>query len=247
MFEKRSYEKELMDDLDLASDALEQNLKELEIINTSLGGYKVTLDALNRHRNRLPSDQIHITDIGSGAGDMLKKMALWGRKHKLNLKLTGIDANAFMIHYATERSREFREIDFRQANIFDLTPEDLQTDVLTMNLFCHHFTDDELMNIFRTIAKSGTKLLIINDLHRHPLAYYSIMALTRIFKGSYLVQNDAPLSVLRGFKRNELEKLFVETEFRKVELRWFWAFRWQLCAFGSELESNTTIKTTTKA
>ena len=56
-------------------------------------------------------------------------------------------------------------------------------------------------------AKHG---FFINDLHRHPLAYHSIRILTSLFSKSYLVKNDAPLSVLRGFKKKELEDLLIK-------------------------------------
>jgi hypothetical protein len=70
----------------------------------------------------------------------------------------------------------------------------------------------------------------INDLHRHPLAWYSIRLLTSLFSGSYLVKHDAPLSVLRGFRRADWESLLRETETGSCSLQWKWAFRWLLVA-----------------
>jgi hypothetical protein len=68
----------------------------------------------------------------------------------------------------------------------------------------------------------------VNDLHRHPFAYYSIKWLTKFFSKSYLVKNDAPLSVLRGFKRKELEVLSHQSSVEKISINWKWAFRWLL-------------------
>jgi len=68
----------------------------------------------------------------------------------------------------------------------------------------------------------------INDLHRHPFAYYSIKWLTKIFSKSYLVKNDAALSVLRGFKRRELEIFSAHSSVFSFQLKWKWAFRWLL-------------------
>jgi hypothetical protein len=72
----------------------------------------------------------------------------------------------------------------------------------------------------------------INDLHRHPFAYYSIKWLTGLFSKSYLVKNDAPLSVLRGFKRKELEMFNVQCSILNARLKWKWAFRWLLIAYN---------------
>jgi hypothetical protein len=68
-------------------------------------------------------------------------------------------------------------------------------------------------------------------LHRHPVAYYSIKALTNLFSGSYLVKNDAPLSVLRAFRKKELQNLLLAAGIKNYSLRWKWAFRWQLILF----------------
>lgn len=222
-----------MDDLDLASDALEKNLRELEIINTELGGYKVTLDALKKLRldkNR----HYKVIDIGSGAGDMLRKMADWAEIRGYSASFTGLDANQFMLDYASKRTVNYDNIEFNRLNVFDAQPQDLDGDIVTMNLFCHHFTDEELEEIISRISNSKVQVCIINDLHRHPLAYYSIWLLTRLFNGSYLVKNDAPLSVKRAFRKNEIQKVFRNSAFQNITIQWYWAFRWQLIASKSD-------------
>jgi len=76
----------------------------------------------------------------------------------------------------------------------------------------------------------------INDLHRHYLAYYSIKFLTGLFSKSYLVKNDAPLSVRRGFKRNEWENLLRQAAINSYSIQWKWAFRW-LIVFKNNLRT----------
>jgi hypothetical protein len=66
----------------------------------------------------------------------------------------------------------------------------------------------------------------INDLHRHSLAYYSIKWLTALFSGSYLVKNDAPLSVARGFKKKEWDNIFKAAGISNYKIQWKWAFRY---------------------
>jgi hypothetical protein len=57
-------------------------------------------------------------------------------------------------------------------------------------------------------------------------AYHSIRILTSLFSKSYLVKNDAPLSVLRGFKKRELTTLLDKAGISKYTIKWRWAFRW---------------------
>jgi hypothetical protein len=66
----------------------------------------------------------------------------------------------------------------------------------------------------------------INDLHRHPVAFFAIKFLTQIFSRSYLVRNDAPLSVARGFKKHEWKTLFKKAGIHDYTIQWKWAFRY---------------------
>ena len=222
-----------MDDLTLANDALRQNLDELETINTWLGGYQPVLNALARLRSRFPNGQpLRVADLGSGGGDTLRHVARWGHKNGVALELTGIDANQFMLDYATAKSQEYPEISFQQFDIFSPEFQAQPYDVLTCSLFCHHFTDEELVTLLRQWQQQARVAVVINDLHRHWLAYYSIQWLTRLLGGSYLVRHDAPLSVARAFRREDWMKLLAQAGIEKYELRWRWAFRWQVIFLG---------------
>ncbi|WP_235726939.1 methyltransferase domain-containing protein [Hymenobacter siberiensis] len=228
-FSERAAGPELMDDLTLANDALRQNLDELETINTWLGGYAPVLNALQRLKSRFPTSRpLRLADLGSGGGDTLRHVARWARKNGIAIELTGIDANAFMLEYATAKSREYPEISYRQFDIFSPEFQAQPFDVLTCSLFCHHFTDNELVPLLRQWHQQAGVAVVINDLHRHWLAYHSIKWLTWLLGGSYLVRHDAPLSVARAFRRQNWVDLLARAGITKYELRWRWAFRWQV-------------------
>ena len=229
MLNERAAGPELMDDLTLASDALRQNLDELETINTWLGGYAPVLDALSRLRPRFPAGRpLRVADLGSGGGDTLRQIARWARKKGIAVELTGIDANEFMLEYAAGKSAEYPEIGYRQFDIFSPEFQAQPYDVLTCSLFCHHFSDAELVTLLRQWQQQAGVAVVINDLHRHWLAYHSIKWLTRLLGGSYLVQHDAPLSVARAFRHADWVALLAQAGIARYELRWRWAFRWQV-------------------
>ena len=71
--------------------------------------------------------------------------------------------------------------------------------------------------------------VVINDLHRHWFAFHSIGALTSVFSKSEMVKHDSKLSVLRSFKRTELDELLKRGGFNNFSIKWMWAFRWQIC------------------
>ncbi len=224
----RSTQKELIDDLSLDNDALRQNLEELALINTYLGGNQVTIGGLQQLLKGRTTAHLHLADIGCGGGDMLKLMAKWLAKQGFPATLWGIDANDFMIKFAQKRTQNITNIHYIQENIFSENFQQRQFDVVTMTLFCHHFTDAELLGLFKQLKNQARIGFIINDIHRHWFAYHSIAWITRLFLQSYLVKNDAKLSVWRAFKKQELVNLLQEAGYTRFSIRWKWAFRWEV-------------------
>ncbi len=231
----RSNEKELIDDLELNNDALRQNLEELALINKYLGGNQVTVSGLTK----LLSDstisiagneklKITIADLGCGGGDMLIVMADWARKKGINGQFIGIDANDFMIDFGTERTAQYSNISYLHQDIYTEEFKKKSFDIVTMTLFCHHFSDENLITIFKQLKKQTRIGIVINDIHRHWFAYHSIAWITKLFLKSYLVKNDAKLSVWRAFIREDLEKIIQKSGFTKYSIRWKWAFRWEV-------------------
>lgn len=229
-----------MDDLSLASDDLRQNLKELEFINVWLGGHDVVRNGLNAlvknpFLGRFPENRLKIADLGSGGGDTLRMVANWARKRKLQVELVGVDANTFMLDYSASLSQEYPEISYRHYDVFSPDFAQEQFDIVICSLFLHHFPDEALARLLAQLHRQVRGAVLINDLHRHPLAYYSIKGLTKIFSSSYLVKNDAPLSVLRAFSRADWKRILAHAGVDRYQIKWKWAFRWQV-VFGPILE-----------
>ncbi|WP_241739231.1 methyltransferase domain-containing protein [Pontibacter beigongshangensis] len=230
LLKERTNKPELMDDLTLSGEDLRRNLQELEAINHWLGGHKVVLHALNQlvADRKQPLRPLLIADIGCGGGDMLRAMARWARRKGVAVELTGIDANDFMVQYARQHSTAYPEIKVELHDVFSDRFSRQPYDVIVCSLFCHHFTDAQLVRLFSQLHAQAQVAVIVNDLHRHWLAYYSIKWITALFSRSYLVKNDAPLSVWRAFKRGELHQLLQQANTPNFKLSWMWAFRWQL-------------------
>lgn len=229
MFEKRAYEEELMDDLDAGGEEIHQTLRELETINKWLGGNKVTTDGLSRLLKERPSsEKLVMADLGCGGGDILMLVAQWARQNSIEVELKGYDANPNIIAYAQENCKAYPEISFYVEDIFSDSFKTNQFDLVLCTLFTHHFTEEQLTKIFHQFKVQAKVGVIINDLHRHWLAYYSIKLLTQLFSKSAMVKYDAPLSVRRAFRRVDLQKIMKAADINNFSLKWMWAFRWQL-------------------
>jgi 2-polyprenyl-3-methyl-5-hydroxy-6-metoxy-1,4-benzoquinol methylase len=222
----RSTLPEKMDDLNAPKTELYQNLRELEVINSLLGGYSVVLGALNSLK--LPGKQLGIADLGCGGGDMLRAVAKWAKKKNKEVKLLGVDLNPVMIEYANAVSQNFPNIQYRVANVFDDELLNEKLDIVICSLFCHHFEDKQLVLLLKRMRLLAGKAIIINDLHRHSIAYYAIGMLTSLFSKTYMVKHDAKLSVARAFKRREWKQLLASAGITNYTLKWRWAWRWEL-------------------
>lgn len=228
-FSNRSSLVEIMDDLQCDGEVVHQTLRELEFINKWLGGNAVTIAGVEELLNETsPTKTISIADLGCGGGDMLRLLYHWAKRNKVNVRLVGIDANPNIIAFARNNVRDIPGIEFFTQDIFSEEFSKQKFDIIIGTLFYHHFSQENLIHFFRQLSKQVEIGIVINDIHRHPLAYYAIRLLTALFSKSAMVKFDAPLSVLRAFKRNELRKILEGAAVKNFSLKWRWAFRWQV-------------------
>jgi 2-polyprenyl-3-methyl-5-hydroxy-6-metoxy-1,4-benzoquinol methylase len=224
-FTQRSYQQELLDRKDIPFVDIARNMQELNFINSHLGGHNITIHGLQKilatsnHKRSLI-----VCEMGCGGGDNLQVIYDWCKKKNLEINTIGIDINPDCIEYAKKSthipSSKWIASDYKTASL----PE--KPDIIFNSLFCHHFTDEEMIHILKWMNEHSKIGFFINDLHRHVLAFYSIKFLTQLFSRSYLVKNDAPLSVQRGFTRNEIEQLIHSAGIADFDIEWKWAFRW---------------------
>ena len=233
-FAKRSVEIELMDDLDCQGALINQTLRELDVINRLLGGNAITVKGVNQLLDNDSSKRPYsIADIGCGSGEMLRLIARQAERKGKQVALTGIDANPHIIGYAKENTTSYPHIEFRSMNIFSEEFRQMEFDLVLATLFLHHFTDEQLVALFRQLKNQTTVGIIVNDLHRHPLAYYSFKLISTLFSKSKMIKHDGLISVLRGFKKKELQAVLHKASITNYSLTWRWAFRWKLVIYTS--------------
>ena len=217
-----------MDDLECSGEVVIQTLKELDYINRKLGGNHISIQSLSQLIPKNHKGEVTIVDLGCGGGDILKEMAEWGRKRNIKLQLLGVDANPAIIEYAKENCQSYPEISFEAVNIWSEEFSVRKFDIYHSSLFTHHFTEQELIKLFSICYRNCSLGIIDNDLQRHWFAYYSIKWLTGLFSSSSMVQNDAAISVQRGFHKSELINILDKAGIPQFSIDWRWAFRWQV-------------------
>jgi 2-polyprenyl-3-methyl-5-hydroxy-6-metoxy-1,4-benzoquinol methylase len=225
-FSKRSYQKELLDSDSIPFRDILRNMNELNTVNHLLGGHAITCQGVNELMATKvdPGREWLICEIGCGNGNNLRVVSEWCSRRQIKARFIGIDINENCIAAAEAAAIDKRTkyiINDYQHVLFAQKP-----DIIFSSLFCHHFTDEQMIRQLKWLQTNAACGFFINDLHRHPAAYYSIKVLTTIFSRSYLVKNDAPVSVLRGFKRKEWQLLLREAGIDNFVIKWRWAFRW---------------------
>ena len=224
----RTDEPEIMDDFAMEGEILRDALDKIAKINQLLGGNKLTLqgvqDLLPAVRN---NREIVIVDVGCGNGDMLRHLAEFGLKNNYKFKLIGIDANNFTISHAQKLSKNYSNISYICQDIFSDSFQELKYDIVLCTLTLHHFKDDEIIHLLGVFYKNSNIGVVINDLQRSAIAYRLFQGLCFVFQLNDMSREDGLISILRGFKKEELVAFSKKLRLNKYKIQWKWAFRYQ--------------------
>jgi 2-polyprenyl-3-methyl-5-hydroxy-6-metoxy-1,4-benzoquinol methylase len=224
----RSSAHEIMDDFSMEGEILRDALDKIAKINQLLGGNQLTLRGVQNLIATIPNEtEITIVDVGCGNGDMLRTLSKYGLKHQLNFKLIGIDANAFTINHARKLSINYPNISYRCKDIFGTDFTELKCDIVLCTLTLHHFKDDEIMTLMTVFYANCSIGIVINDLHRSAISYRLFQALCFVFRLNSMSREDGLVSILRGFKKNELVNFSKKLNLKNYKILWEWAFRYQ--------------------
>lgn len=224
-FSKRSYQKEILDLDTTPFEDIKRTMEELDFINTYLGGHSITLKGFTDLLK--DKTEISICEIGCGGGDNLSAIKRYCKKKNITVRLTGIDINENCTSFARQKypEMEFITSDYKKVSFGNNKPG-----IIFSSLFCHHFNDEQLIEMMQWMRSNSSKGFFINDLHRHVIAYNFIRFTTSLFSKSYLVKNDGPISVLRSFTKNEWVAILQKAGIINYTIKWKWAFRYLIVA-----------------
>ncbi len=222
---------EIMDDFALEGQELQDALDKIASINQLLGGNKLTLQGVIKLLLDKQLNKVVIVDVGCGNGDMLRTLADYAQQNKYVFELVGIDANPFTINYAKEISKQYSNITYRCEDIFSESFSQMNYDILLCTLTLHHFKKNEIEYLTELFHKQSRVGVVINDLHRSSLAYRLFQLVCFVFQLNNMSREDGLVSILRGFKKEELLSFSKKIKASKQFIAWKWAFRYQWIIF----------------
>lgn len=224
---------EIIDDLELGGEAVFQNLKEIEKINTYLGGYTALKNGVRDVlKNRVEKEkEVKVTDIGCGGGDTLRALSKWNNQgYRLNLE--GMDANPHMITFSKENSKNSPEIEYKVEDCFSDQFFQNDYDIITGNLFFHHFDNEAIIDFVKRIIPQTKYAIVITDLHRSAIAYALFQIIAFVFGFSHITKHDGSISIKRGFKSKDWEQILNKAGVKDFSIKWKWAFRHQIIIYS---------------
>jgi ubiquinone/menaquinone biosynthesis C-methylase UbiE len=202
-FSARAEISELMDDLSRPPAEFDQAYRELALINRWLGGIR----AIERF---LPTGSgLTILDVAAGGcdiGDVLVQSR--------SCRVISLDINALGL----KRTRRTQPV---VGDGMQLPFPDAAFDAVICSLSFHHLTDAQCASVLREMWRTARERVLVNDLHRHPLAWAAISILSRLFSRSAMVKHDGPASVRRAFRPTDLLEIAKRAGVRAVVHRSF--------------------------
>ncbi|WP_245536352.1 methyltransferase domain-containing protein [Terriglobus saanensis] len=181
-------------------------LRSLGRVNRWFLGYRPTLAWLEGIPRDL-REPIHIVDVGSGGGDLLREIAIWCKKWGVAAKLTGIDMNPHAARAAAESTPATLGISWVTGDAMRYCPEN-KIDVIVSSLMTHHLENEEIVALLRWMETTVQLGWFINDLERAEWSY-------RMFswgRWHSIVRHDGPVSFRRAFRSEDWSHLLAEAE-----------------------------------
>jgi len=175
-----------MDDLSRPDSEFDEAYRELGIINRRLGGIRAIERFLPHKSNLL------VLDVAAGACDVSEAL------------LRRIPAQIVVLDVNPKGLKSARKSWPVTGNALELPFRDNTFDVVMASLFFHHLSEANCVRVLEKMWRVSRELVLVNDLYRHPVAYWSIRALAAAFSKSTMVRHDGPVSVLRSFRPREL-------------------------------------------
>jgi ubiquinone/menaquinone biosynthesis C-methylase UbiE len=188
-FSSRAQILELMDDLSRPVAEFEQAYRELASINRRLGNIR----AIERF---LPSKEgLSVLDVAAGGCDIGD-----GLMETRSCRVVSLDINDMGLR----RTRRTWPV-VGDGKCLPFANDTFDAVMCTLSF--HHLTDSECVDVLREMWRTSRGCVLVNDLHRHPVAYVSIWVLARLFSKSNMVKHDGPASVRRAFRPEELQTI----------------------------------------
>ena len=224
-FKQRSHRLEYIDTGNYTAEEYEDCIGELQFVNRWMGDAHTLKATLLREVEAQRLTSFSILDVGAGSGELLRVAATWARDNNRRLRAVGLELNEQSAESILEESQRFNEISSVRGDALQLPFADAEFDYVICSLFTHHLLDEQVVQVLGEMGRVAKRRLFVIDLHRHPVAYFLYTTVGKLVLHSRLVRHDGALSILRGFKREELLELAQRAGLRDIRVERYFPYR----------------------
>ncbi|MCC2684280.1 MAG: stilbene synthase [Paenibacillaceae bacterium] len=236
-FKQRATEPELMDDFSTGGPELREALRHLRRLNRIFGAAAPTLYGVRQLWKEADKPQrLSVLDIGSGSGDVNRRLLRWADEHRIELMITLADVTEEACEEARLLYDNEPRIQVIRASLYEL-PEGC-ADVVTGTQFVHHFAPNELPKVVQRMMESSRIGVVINDIHRHWIPWAAVWLVARMVSNNRYIVNDGPLSVAKGFRSKDWDNLGKALGGSELFYAWRPLFRYAVVIRPSKLSPN---------
>jgi SAM-dependent methyltransferase len=248
---RRSQQKEMMDFPDNPKEILDEDLRNLRILNRYLGGYRGVLSGLDRLVGGGKLNDFSLLDVGTGSGDIPARITNWAQQRGIRASIVALEPEPVTARVAailTQKQtnppfipllqRGMKGGDFPRCGISVVRGDGnappfraASFDFVLASQLLHHFPEEKIVALLRTWSQLARRAIIVSDLVRHPVAYCGIRLVTKLFTRNVMTLTDAPLSVQRAFTISEWHELFRRAEIGPFQV--FSVFPYRILALVS--------------
>ena len=216
MFKTRSLKPERIDTGDYTPEEYATFLREIRFINQRLGDRAALEKTLLAEIARLDLKEFSVLDVGAGTGELLGVIAEFARKGMRKVRLVGLDLNSLSVKEIAAESVSYGEISPVQGNALSLPFGDNAFDYAICSLFTHHLTDEQILCVLPEMSRVSRRGIVVIDLERDPKAWFLYQLFCLAYRISPLVRQDGSLSIKKGFKVEEFERLVEKVELKNA-------------------------------
>lgn len=193
------------------------NLRDLARVNRWLDGVRLSwaaLEALMAGR-----DEASLLDIGTGGADIPVALLARAAKTGRRLHIVAIDDRPEVLAAAVLVRPSLPMTDGLELRLGDgraLADADASVDVAHASLVLHHLPPDDAVAMLREMRRVARVGVIVNDLERSRLGWLGAIALGHLATRNPFTRHDAPLSVRRAYRHDEMIGLLREAGLEPV-------------------------------
>ena len=222
----RRHDPEWMDRTGNTTAQLEGALRDIGAVNRWLGGSKAAIAAVAPYLDAVPAGAtLRVLDVGTGGADVPLAMAARARQRGKRLTAVGLDRDPVTAAHAHRAVAGHPDVDVVRADAFQLPFPHRSFDVVLASMFLHHFRHDDAVRLIAEFRRVARHAVIVNDLERHLLPWAFIAIGARLTRRDPMFVHDAPLSVLRGFTKDELRQIAADAGAPGATVADAWPYR----------------------